>query len=172
MPPPRSPGSSASGWSRVEARTMCALRDTRTDRWRPRILRPRPKAERLARVALAHRRPRRDTPGPRRCPDLYIAPRSSRGDSVSSPYHLLAVQAVVRREGEQLHETCGFPQAPRVLPYGRSPTETEKPPSSLTRTSRFSPGRPYKRSSGRCALLVPIYVPLMRRLVALLAASR
>src|SRR5215212_566325 len=49
MPPPRSPGPSASGWSRVEARTTCALRDTRTDRWRPGILRPRPRAERLAR---------------------------------------------------------------------------------------------------------------------------
>jgi hypothetical protein len=49
MPPPRSPGPSASGWSRVEARTTCALRDTRTDRWRPGILRSRPKAERLAR---------------------------------------------------------------------------------------------------------------------------
>jgi hypothetical protein len=49
MPPPRSPGPSASGWSRVEARTTCALRDTRPNRWRPGILRPRPKAERLAR---------------------------------------------------------------------------------------------------------------------------
>jgi hypothetical protein len=49
---------------------------------------------------------------------------------------LLSVKAVLRREGEKLHQARRLPEAPGTL---RSPTETRKPPSSQTRTTSSSP---------------------------------
>lgn len=168
MPPPRSPGPSASGWSRVEARTTCALRDTRTDRWRPGILRPRPKAERLARrpsAPAATARHSRPSAVSRSIYSSAVLAREFCQQPVSPARGAGGGPARGRAASRSLRPSAGATR-PSLWPV---PNRNRKLPSSLKRTgSRFSPGRPCKGSSGRCALPVPIYVPFMRRLVTLL----
>ena len=67
-------------------------------------------------------------------------------------HDLVAVQAVIRGEGEQLHQACGPLQSPAAFLDRAGPTKTRKEPSKRRRTVRSSPRSRRAVGSGGCAI--------------------